>query len=154
MSVYTISGIILSEIQSCFDDVTCDYKYFVSVGEPPADCSTITAHHTGSVLNDRKAGTCLVTRRDSFEVMITRCCMKLSEEFDPAVEDENARCFYNDYDEILSCLVCGLGDALSAFSTNCKLLKVRSSSFDRAPMGGCFTGYIRIEIERFEGCCP
>lgn len=154
MSLYTISALILSEIQLCLVDNTCKYDYFVSMGEPPADCSSISTYYLGSNIIDKNANPCIKTRIDKFEVMITRCCMEQNPNFDPVVEDRNAKCFLDDYEIILDCLVCNINDALAQYNINCKLNNVRGSGTDRAPMGGCYSGSINIEIERFIGCCP
>jgi len=131
----------------------CPYEVFVSNGEPPADCSHIAARWLGGQV---LAGSekCLIKTRERFAVNLNRCCLKnIGEEFDPALEDDDAKCFVTDFGTLYECLICETPSVLNTFVRTCQEIVVRIAETERAPMGGCYGGEIMIEFTRVQPCC-
>lgn len=132
----------------------CPYEVFVSPGEPPADCSHIAGIWTGASI---RPGTdkCLIAVEESFAISLNQCCLKnVGEQFDPVLEDDDARCFITDFGALFECLVCNVHTALKPYVRNCQNVEVKVAQPDEEPQGGCYGGVITISFDRFHGCCP
>lgn len=131
----------------------CAYEVFVSPGEPPADCSHIAAFWTGSTI-ERGSDKCLIKVREQFSISLNRCCLKnIGDEFNPALEDDDARCFIADFGALFECLVCGVADVVKPYVRTCQDVIVSVSEPNDAAEGGCYGGVIDISFTRLQPCC-
>lgn len=131
----------------------CPYEVFVSNGEPPSDCSHIAAYWSGSSI---LAGSdkCLIQTRESFRVSFMQCCLtNINPEFDPMLEDDDARCFVTDFGALFECLICETPRVLKNYIRNCQDVVVRVGDPDRMAAGGCMGGTIEISFTRMQPCC-
>lgn len=132
----------------------CEYDIFVSNGEPPADCSHLAVYWTGATTIPGSEK-CLIQMRETFSVSLMLCCLKnIEAEFDPAAEDDDARCFVTDFGNLLECLVCETNRVLANYVRTCQDVVVKVGNPDRSAAGGCMGGTIDISFTRFQPCCP
>lgn len=131
----------------------CQYEVFVANGEPPQDCSHIAVFWTGGSIipgSDK----CMVSVRETFRVSLNRCCLKnIGEEFDAVLEDDDAKCFANDFGALFECLVCNVQAALKPYIRTCQDVMVSVASPDSSPAGGCMGGMVDISFTRLQPCC-
>lgn len=152
MSTYGVIRDMLDQIRACmFDaDGSCDYKFFVSMGEPTADCNSVAAwldrKDRGPVNPD-----CSTKIFDTtIKVMLTRCCAALDAqvEFSTELEQKEAQCFLRDLDLLTNCINCNL-DASEEISCGFVLREV---STDSEREGGCYSATLDIEVTE-QDCC-
>lgn len=140
-------------IQTCFDPSgDCNYAYFVSLGIPPADCSSIAVWLDSSRRNRSDNSECCTNIYDTnINVTITRCCMTTDAdiEFNPTKEEQDAACFLDDLCKLRDCLSCG-GCDLSSYAMGCGLV-VDDVRLDQEKMGMCYSATIALKIT--EDCC-
>lgn len=158
MDRYAFMADLVTVAADCVQNTSvrgCQYEVFVSNGEPPADCSHIAAFWTGGTIvpgSDK----CLVKVRENFRVSLNRCCLKadMEAEFDPAVEDDDAKCFVTDFGALFECLVCNVQTALKPYIRSCQDVMVKVAQPDNSPQGGCMGGMVDISFVRLQPCCP
>jgi hypothetical protein len=84
-------------------------------------------------------------------VSITRCCANEQIDFDPALEDSEAKCFLDDAELLLQCIHCNAKTALEPWIVGCNPV-ILDIQFDDEAEGGCYSATIRIEIPK-DVCC-
>lgn len=139
-------------IVACLGD-TCEYKVFISLGEPPADCNSIALWYSSSSRNRSDNSDCITQYLDStLNITITRCCVTAdaSPTFSPAQEQKDAECFYADFESLLTCLTCN--DILDDWITSCGA-NISSIRWDNSKSGGCYSATISLFFTE-EICCP
>lgn len=150
---YQIAADALTLALSCLDNSDCTYMSFVSVGDPPQDCSFISASPEGVVSIDYDMDRCILTDEESFSITINRCCMTNSSglEFDAVKEDADARCFWQDFDTVYNCLRCDLASIMPS-GLNCDTPVVKRGRPDARENGGCFSATIEFSFQTTV-CC-
>lgn len=138
-------------VLDCLDQPTCEYQSFVTLGDPPQNCSYIAASWAGSqaAFTDRR---CENYTEESWTITINHCCLKNDREleFNPVLEDSDAQCFLADFDLIYECLICNLGELLP--SIDCEDRFVRSARPDQSVRGTCYFAEIEFGF-RYKICC-
>lgn len=152
MGTYDLLRDLLDQIRACtFDqNASCTYTYYVSMGQPSADCNSIAAWLD---MKDRSSVNpdCATAHMDvAIKLMITRCCTSLDaqEQFDPTLEQKEAQCFLNDLDLLISCINCNL-TAPEDMSCGYVLSSVLT---DNEREGGCYSATLSIDLTE-EECC-
>ena len=131
----------------------CQYEVFVSPGEPPADCSHIAGYWSGSSIM-RGSDKCLIKVMETFVISLNRCCLKnIGEEFDPGLEDADAKCFIDDFGALFECLVCEVTTVLKPYVRTCQDVIVKVVQPDQTAGGGCYGGTVEISFVRHQPCC-
>jgi hypothetical protein len=155
MDRYSFLADLLAVASDCIEnaDNGCPYDVFVSPGEPPADCSHIAAYWNGSTMLGGSEK-CLMKVRENFTISMNRCCLKnLGEDFDPILEDEDARCFIKDFETMLECVMCNIYEVLKDYVRTGQEVAVSGGMLDRAASGGCYGATIEIAFTRHHSCC-
>jgi len=155
MDRYAFLADLVTLAADCVGNATggCPYEVFVSPGEPPADCSHIAGYWATSAV---VAGSdkCLIKVRETFVVSLNRCCLKnVTEEFSPALEDDDARCFIADFGAMFECLICEVSAVLKPYVRTCQDVIVKVGEPDRTAAGGCYGGVVEISFIRHQPCC-
>jgi len=150
---YDALAALLAEIKTCMGGQECSYNLFVSRGIPPADCNSIAGFVEQSRPESTEFDDCNNRYNDSLVISITRCCLDpdTQDSFDPALEDREAKCFYDDARLLLECVHCNAGTALGPYIAGCQPL-ISGMEFDMEALGGCYTALIRIAIAE-DVCC-
>lgn len=147
-----IAANILSLARECLEPFECPYDVFVSNGDPPADCSSISAHWRDAQI-DNASNQCHTVINESLEVTLIRCCQTNDTmDFDPVKEDADARCFLRDFGNLFECLVCRVKEVLGAVDSTCANPFVQIASAEGV-QGGCATGRIIISFQHVQNCC-
>jgi hypothetical protein len=132
----------------------CTYDVFVGLGDPPQDCSMIAGFWRGATMLPQAAN-CRLAVRERFDLILTRCCLKnVGENFDPLLEDDDARCFYRDFGALFECLACDIKDILSPYVKTAQVPSLRVADMDGEVNAGCYTAGIAIEFDRYQPCPP
>ena len=148
---YAALAALRDMIKECLGDIACDYATFVSLGEPPAQCDSISVFMDSVSRDDTSSSTCQLITDDAFTVTMTKCCAE-REEFDPTQEDLDAQCFLEDLYALKTCLDCNIADTLSEFTHDCGP-DITRIEFDGEKQGGCYSASIHISMSEFN-CCP
>lgn len=155
MDRYAFLADLVTLAAGCVDNIGggCKYDVFVAPGEPPADCSHIAGYWTGSTIMSG-SDKCLIKVREQFSVSLNQCCLKnVGDEFDPALEDQDAKCFIDDFGALFECLVCGVGDVLKPYVRTCQDVIVRMGEPNPVAEGGCYGGVVEVAFTRLQSCC-
>jgi hypothetical protein len=147
---YDAARALLDQIAICMGGERCEYALFVSMGTPPAVCSSIAAHFGGATSN-RDSSECLLVTDDVLHVTITRCCVE-SEVFDPVREDLNAKCFLDDLWRLKNCIACEASAVLDPYTEGCSPV-FESVRVDVEIEGGCYSATITLSFTEVN-CCP
>jgi hypothetical protein len=150
--MYQILSDLKDCIQTCFDQSDCNYQFLVSLGFPPADCSTIAVWLDSSARSRGDNPDCCTDIYDTqINITITRCCMSADGQIDynPTVEEQDAQCFLDDLCKLRNCLGCN-GCELQDHTISCGLV-VNRVELDRTKQGGCYSATISTTI--VENCC-
>lgn len=151
---YAILANALVVARDCIGITDCEFDTFVSLGDPPQECSQLTGRYLREDVRPAIEGDrCRQTLSPEFEIIFNRCCLTNNpEDFSPSLEDDDARCFMDDFGTLLECLVCYLGQQLPQ-DVACKNQYVRASTVDDVSQGGCYTGRIRFGFDVMISCC-
>lgn len=139
-------------VKECMDP--CEYKHFVSLGKPSAECNSIAFWYDSATGNAADNGDC---RTDVFDtsivVTMTRCCANSDTQidFDTAAEEKEALCFLTDLETLIQCLSCGAGSAIADDIMSCGVI-IEDIQMDGQKMGGCYSVDISLEITN-QICC-
>lgn len=147
---YDMMNAILQMIRVCMGGDSCDYNLFVSLGAPPAICNSIAAYIEQAQRSEVDSDDCNTVTEDEIVILLTRCCGE-TEEFDPAAEDAEAKCFLRDLFTLKTCIECNLRDTLDPY-THCAP-QLDGIAFDSEREGGCYSAAIRISLSEIS-CCP
>lgn len=150
--MYQILSDLRDCIQTCFDQSDCSYQFFVGLGVPPADCSSIAVWLDSSSRSRGDNSECCTEYYDTqINITITSCCNKADKSigFNPIVEEKDAECFLNDLCKLRDCLSCG-GCSLGQHSISCGLV-VDRIDLDMEVHGTCYSATISTTI--VENCC-
>lgn len=142
------------QIKECLDS-SCEYRFFVSLGRPPAECNNIAIWYDSSGRNRSDNGDCTTNVLDSeIVVTITRCCVAADSglEFDFAQEEKDAECFHSDLDALISCISCAASTLLEDHILSCGTI-IDEVQLDQERLGGCYSADIRLSFTE-EICCP
>lgn len=138
-------------IQTCFDDAgDCRYSFFVSLGIPPAACSSIAVWADSSQRSRSDNPECCTNVYDTdIKITLTHCCLKtdLETEFNPVTADTDSQCFLNDICRLRECLSC---EGCTIPSLGCGLI-VERVEFDQETQGNCYSATITVSFT--EDCC-
>lgn len=151
---YDAANALLTEIRACMGGESCPYQLFVSRGMPPADCNSIVARYDGGRRNDRESNDCDSVFEEEIVVTLTKCCVTpdIQTNWNPVLEDAEAKCFYDDLALLRQCLICNGMTALEPYVDGCKPY-VTATVLDPMSEGGCFSGSIVIRFRNVD-CCP
>lgn len=157
IDTYGILSGVVGLVADCVNDAglsaPCAYKTFVGLGMPPNDCSLISASWDRDRVVKRR-DRCYMTVQSEFHVYLTRCCLRNNrEEFDPALEDEDAACFYADYDLARDCLLCGVKEIVGQHGLSCEDEIVDGSIMPEFTQGGCYGARFTIRFDWMRKCC-
>jgi len=134
-------------------DEPCAYKSFVGIGSPPDDCSFISASWDGDRVVSRR-DRCHVVFESTLNVNMTKCCLKnVGEAFSTDLEEEDALCFYNDYDKLFQCMLCDLKPLLSQHGLSCDDEIVKAGLLPDIALGGCYGARIVASFRYLRKCC-
>lgn len=151
MLYYDAARALLDQIAICMGGERCEYALFVSMGTPPAVCSSIATHFGSAERSDRDSSECLLVTDDILHVTITRCCNE-PEVFNPVQEELDAKCFLDDLWRLKTCVACEVGAALDAFTESCTPV-LESVRADNEREGGCYSAVLTISFTEVN-CCP
>lgn len=155
-----LSG-VLQVAQSCLDDAnpavgSCPFVSFVGIGEPPQDCSSLSARWVYSRVVDER-NKCWLLTEEMYELTFIQCCLSnVGEEFDALKEDTDAQCFLNTFGYLYECLLCTVGTATGLASLNvagCQEPFVKAAITDSTVRGGCYEGVIQFGFQKLVSCC-
>lgn len=152
---YALLSNVLVIAGQCLDlsAPTCEYEVFVGLGDPPQDCSVLSARYLGGRLTGADFGKCILPVEEEFEIILTRCCLtNTGEEFDPVKEDNDARCFLDDFGTLFECLACYITSEVIA-DNSCRDPFIRVFDLDDTVRGNCYTGRIRFGFTKSISCC-
>lgn len=132
----------------------CTYDVFVGLGEPPQDCSMIAGYWRGAAMLPVSAN-CRMMMQERFDLILTRCCLKnVGENFDPALEDDDALCFYRDFGALMECMACDLKTIIEPYVRTAQNVSFRGAETDPEVAAGCYTAGIAITFDRYQPCPP
>lgn len=137
-------------LQDCFEQTDCGYSFLISMGIPPADCSTIALWLDSSRRNRSDNNECCTSVYDTqINITITRCCLVSArgEVWNPLLEEQDMECFLADICRLRECLSCN-GCTIPGIGCGLQVLDV---SFDREVQGGCYSATISVNV--VEDCC-
>lgn len=151
---FALLAALRDAVKECVD-LSCEYKFLVSLGEPPADCNTIAFWLSASRRNRSDNTECTTAILDSdVTITLTRCCVTAdaSPDFDYIQEEKDAECFHQDLEALLTCLSCEGSTMLEEHISSCGTL-ITSVRLDREKLGGCYSASIDLSVTH-DICCP
>ena len=155
MDRYAFLSDLVTAAANCVPNAPgCEYDVFVGLGSPPQECSYIAAYWVGAIMLPVSAN-CRMVMREQFELTLNRCCLRnIGEEFDPALEDDDALCFIRDFGSMLECIACELPAVLEPYVRTAQNVSLKASRLDQVSDAGCYSGAIAIEFDRVQPCPP
>lgn len=154
---YDIGSALLAQLNVCLPE--CEYATYVGTGRPTADCNSIVFWPSISSYNGLRMDRCVRSyRTERATITLTRICGNVDSQvqFDPAREDKDAQCFYEDLERIVQCLICDTNDVLKPFRIDCgDESLVRDVVFEVERLGDGYQADVILQFDRALSCdCP
>lgn len=140
---------------ACIEDLNehCQFKLFVSNGQPTADFPHIAAYWSGDEVSFDGLE-CASSIYESFTVSILVGCLKnTGERFSVPDEQIDAEWFLNVYGSVFDCLICSSGNVIRSYARDARGVSVRMGSVDLEPVGGMIGATIHVGFSRMVSCC-
>jgi len=138
-------------IKECVD-LSCEYRFIVSLGQVPEECNLI-AFYLKDSRRAKESSECDTIFDTSFVVSITRCCYGIDGQLTWNIdqEEQEAQCFLNDLNVLRECLACTSAEVLAPYTMACSPI-IEDITTEAMREGGCYTAYIEMSFAE-QQCC-